>query len=73
MSRDPDGRFAPRTPEDEAGYKRWISLYERPEPQQDATRDSPRRSSGADSSRWAPCAGRPRWRLTWTSDEAVVA
>jgi DNA invertase Pin-like site-specific DNA recombinase len=32
LSRDPDGGFAPWTPELEADYDRWIKLYEQPQP-----------------------------------------
>jgi hypothetical protein len=33
LKRDPDGGFAPWTPEDEADYERWIRMYELPRPQ----------------------------------------
>jgi hypothetical protein len=75
LRRDPEGDFVPWSEEDERDYERWVSLYERPEPLPDTAHCChPARSTPSGPSFPGPCAGRPRrWRLTWTSDDAVVA
>jgi hypothetical protein len=78
LSRDPDGGFVRWTPEDAAAYDRWVSLYERPEPQLDphpmpgtppqlTCEDSSRSGPYASTADGSPRRGRPgrRRRSRW--------
>ena len=65
LSRDPNGGFAPWTPEIQVDYERWVSLYEQPEAQPELrpdscpTPDSLPRSHGAGSTPSGPYHAEP--------------